>query len=205
MTYVTYDPKNMYPKSFQKLIDYFAALPSVGPKMAERLVLHLFKQDKISLKDFGETLSNLKINLRNCSKCGNISEEDLCGICRDTKRDRVKICVVEEPLDIVAIERTKKYAGLYHVLGGNLSGLKSSNSSELRLNELEKRIKEEKIEEVILAMNPTTEGDATSLYVARALKPFDIKITRLARGLSTGGDIEYADELTLSSAIINRK
>ena len=195
----------MYPKSFQKLIDYFASLPSVGPKMAERLVLYLFKQERIPLAEFGETLAKLKINLRSCKKCGNISEEELCAICLDEKRDQAKICVVEEPLDIIAIERTKKYPGLYHVLGGTLSTLKGSDSSQLRLNELEKRIKEEKTEEVILAMNPTTEGDATSLYVARALKTLDVTVTRLARGLSTGGDIEYADEITLSSAIMNRK
>jgi len=195
----------MYPKSFQKLIDYFAALPSVGPKMAERLVLYLFKQDKMSLNDFGETLAKLKVNLRACSQCGNISEGDLCEICRDTKRDQKKICVVEEPLDIIAIEKTKKYAGLYHVLGGTLSGLKNNSSSQLHLKELENRIKNEGTEEVILALNPTTEGDATALYVARHLKPLEVGITRLARGLSTGGDIEYADELTLSSAILNRK
>ncbi len=194
----------MYPKSFKKLIDYFATLPSVGPKMAERLVLYLFKQDKIALKDFGDTLANLKINLCYCSRCANISEEKLCGICQDTSRNQKKICVVEEPLDIVAIEKTKKYTGLYHVLGGTLGGLKNSAQNQLSLKELENRIKNEKTEEVILAMNPTTEGDATSLYVARILKPLGVKVTRLARGLSTGGDIEYADELTLSSAIVNR-
>ena len=194
----------MYPKSFQKLIEYFASLPSVGPKMAERLVLYLFKQDKIILSDFGNALSNLKISLCTCSRCGNISEENLCEICQNEKRDHHKICVVEEPLDIIAIEKTKKYTGLYHVLGGTLSGLKNATAPQLHLKELEKRIQNEKTEEIILAMNPTTEGDATSLYVARTIKPLDVKITRLARGLSTGGDIEYADELTLSSAILNR-
>ncbi len=194
----------MYPKSFKKLIDYFASLPSVGPKMAERLVLYLFKQDKIALADFGETLAKLKVNLCLCERCANISEDNLCIICLDKSRDQKKICVVEEPLDIVAMERTKKYTGLYHVLGGTLSGLKNTNQNQLRLAELERRIQSEKTEEVILAMNPTTEGDATSLYVARAIKPLGVKITRLARGLSTGGDIEYADELTLSSAIMNR-
>ncbi len=195
----------MYPKSFQKLIDYFATLPSVGPKMAERLVLYLFKQDKIILADFGEALAKLKISLRSCTRCGNISEEELCEICKDKKRDHLKICVVEEPLDIVAIEKTRKYNGLYHVIGGTLSGLKNATAPQLRLKELEKRIVEEKTEEIILAMNPTTEGDATSLYVMRAIKPLGVTATRLARGLSTGGDIEYADELTLSSAILNRK
>jgi recombination protein RecR len=194
----------MFPKSFKKLIDYFASLPSIGPKHAERLVLYLFKQDKDKLADFSETLKNLKVNLRFCRKCFNISEEDLCEICKDKKRDRKTVCVVEEPLDIIAIERTKKYDGLYHVLGGVIEPGKNGES-KLKLNELEKRVQEEKIEEVVLATNPTTEGDATALYISRLLKPLDIKTTRLARGLSTGGDIEYADEITLSSAIINRK
>jgi recombination protein RecR len=195
----------VFPKSFKKLIDYFSSLPSVGPKMAERLVLYLFKQDKEMLKDFGETLTNLKINLRYCEKCFNISEGNLCEICADKSRNQQKICVVEEPLDIIAIERTKKYNGLYHVLGGTLGMAKNDDLGQLKLNELEKRVADEKIEEIILAMNPTTEGDATALYIARLLKDSIIKITKLARGLSTGGDIEYADELTLGSAIINRK
>jgi len=195
----------MYPKSFKKLIDYFSSLPSVGPKMAERLVLYLFKQDKEILVEFGNSLSNLKINLRYCEKCFNISEENLCDICKDSSRNTNKICVVEEPLDIIAIERTKKYDGLYHVLGGTLGIAKNDDPSQLKLNELEKRVATEKTQEIILAMNPTTEGDATALYIARMLKETPANITKLARGLSTGSDIEYADELTLGSAIINRK
>lgn len=195
----------MYPKSFKKLIDYFSSLPSVGPKMAERLVLYLFKQDKEMLVEFGNALSNLKINLRHCEKCFNISEENLCDICKDNSRNINKICVVEEPLDIIAIERTKKYDGLYHVLGGTLGIAKNDDPSQLKLNELQKRVSNEKIGEIILAMNPTTEGDATALYIARMLKETSANVTKLARGLSTGSDIEYADELTLGSAIINRK
>ncbi|MFZ2975117.1 MAG: recombination mediator RecR [Candidatus Moraniibacteriota bacterium] len=195
----------MYPKSFKKLIDYFSSLPSVGPKMAERLVLYLFKQDKEMLVEFGNSLSNLKVNLRHCEKCFNISEENLCDICKDNSRNKHKICVVEEPLDIIAIERTKKYDGLYHVLGGTLGISKNDDPSQLKLNELEKRVANEKTQEIILAMNPTTEGDATALYIARMLKETPANVTRLARGLSTGSDIEYADELTLGSAIINRK
>ncbi|HRY82127.1 MAG TPA: recombination mediator RecR [Candidatus Moranbacteria bacterium] len=195
----------MYPKSFKKLIDYFSSLPSVGPKMAERLVLYLFKQEAEMLSDFGETLKNLKNNLRYCERCFNISEGNLCEICADNSRDAKKICVVEEPLDIIAIERTKKYNGLYHVLGGVLSTTKNDDLGQLKLNELSKRVESEKTEEIILAMNPTTEGDATALYVVRLLKDSGVRATKLARGLSTGGDIEYADELTLGSAILNRK
>lgn len=193
----------MYPKPFKKLIDHFSALPSVGPKMAERLVLYLFKQDPEKLKDFAESIANLKTSLNYCQKCFNISEKSLCEFCYDKSRDQKIICVVEEPLDIFAIEKTRKYSGLYHVLGGVLAA--TSANQNLKLKELEKRVTGEKIEEVILATNPTTEGDATALYVIRMLKPLDIKITRLARGLSTGGDIEYADEITLSSALLNRR
>lgn len=193
----------MFPKSFKKLIDHFASLPSIGPKHAERLVLYLFRQDKDKITDFSESLKNLK-SLVFCKKCFNISEGDLCEICTDTKRDQKIICVVEEPLDIIAIERTKKYNGFYHVLGGVLEPGKNGGNN-LKFSELEKRIKDERIEEVILATNPTTEGDATALYIIRMLKPLGIKTTRLARGLSTGGDIEYADEITLGSAILNRK
>ena len=195
----------MYPKSFKKLIDNFAALPAIGPKMAERLVLFLFKQDSQKLADFARSLEDFKKNLRHCKKCFNISEEEFCTVCRDTNRDQKIICVVEDTLDIFAIEKTKKYNGIYHVLGGVLNPLKSIESDNLRFRELERRILEEKTEEVILATNPTTEGDATALYIMRLLKPVGIKVTRFARGLSTGADIEHADELTLSSAILNRK
>jgi recombination protein RecR len=173
--------------------------------MAERLVLYLFKQEKITLEDFGETLANLKKNLSYCEKCFNISEGKLCSICAQDSRDQNKICVVEEPLDIIALERTKKYTGIYHVLGGTLGSTKNIEANQLTLTQLQKRVEEEKIGEIILAMNPTTEGDATALYIARLLKDSGANVTKLARGLSTGGDIEYADELTLGSAILNRK
>jgi recombination protein RecR len=194
----------MYPQSFKKLIDHFSSLPSIGPKMAERLVLYLFKQDKEKLIDFGTSLIELKSNLRYCEKCFNISEKRICNICQDKSRNKKIICVVEEPLDIIAIEKTRKYQGLYHVLGGTLGIIKNSQKQDLKLNELKKRILEEEIQEIILALNPTTEGDTTALYVTNFLKALPVKVTRLARGLSTGGDIEYTDEITLSSAIINR-
>ena len=171
--------------------------------MAERLVIFLFKQNPEKLHDFAKTLDELKTNLKYCQQCFNISEGELCSICADKSRDQKAICVVEEPLDIFAIEKTKKFNGLYHVLGGVLEPV--ANNNTLRISELEKRVRDTGVSEVILAMNPTTEGDATALYVARDLKDFNIQVTRLARGLSTGGDIEYADELTLGSAILNRK
>ncbi|MFH0969130.1 MAG: recombination mediator RecR [Patescibacteria group bacterium] len=192
----------MFPKSFKKLIDNFASLPSVGPKMAERLVLYLFKQDKEKIQEFAENLENIQ-HMKTCRKCFNIAEEDLCEICKNTKRNQKQICVIEESLDIISLEKTGAYQGLYFVLGGTI--FQNNNEQELKIPELLKRIKDEKIEEIILATNPTTEGDATALYLKRKIQPLNIKITQLARGLTTGGDIEYIDELTLNAAINNRK
>lgn len=193
----------MFPKSFQKLIKDFASLPSVGPKMAERLVLYLFKQNNEKINEFAENLLQLK-HLRICQKCFNISEDTLCSFCKDEKRDRQAVCVVEEPLDIISIERTKSYHGLYHVLGGVIQV--GDNGNDLKIPQLISRVRDENIKEVILATNPTTEGDATALYLKRKLLEIEgVKITRLGRGLSTGADLEYADEITLSEALTNRK
>ena len=196
----------MYPKPFQKLIQHFSSLPSIGPKMAERLVLYLFKQDQEKLEDFAASLEDIH-RLRTCRRCFHIAEGELCDICSDPKRDSTILCVVEEPLDIIALERTRTFNGLYHVLGGIMEpSTRNENGSEsLHIPELLKRVENEGIAEVILATNPTTEGDLTALYLKKKLEPFGIKVTRLGRGLSTGGDIEYADEMTLSSALTNRK
>ncbi len=192
----------MYPQPFQKLIDNFSNLPSIGPKLAERLVLYLFKQNDNQIKELSQNINNLK-NLKTCSRCFNLSENNLCKICRDSQRDQKTLCVVEDPLDIFAIERTKTYTGLYYVLGGTAEN--PEKIKYLKIPQLLQRIKKENIKEIIIATNPTTEGDLTALYLKRKLKPFQLKVTRLARGLSTGGDIEYADEITLSSALDNRK
>ncbi len=193
----------MFPRSFKKLIENFSALPSVGPKMAERLVLFLFREDKDKIEEFAENLKNIK-NLKSCRRCFNIAEGEFCEICKNKNREQKAICVVEEPLDIISIERTGIYKGLYHVLGGVIFS-SAKEKTELKIPELLNRIKKEKISEVIIAVNPTTEGDATVLYLKRKLLPLEIKVTRLGRGLSTGGDIEYADETTLSEALTNRK
>jgi recombination protein RecR len=192
----------VFPGPFQKLIDHFASLPSIGPKLAERLVLYLWKQDKEKLDDFGERLKSLKSNVRFCKNCFNIAENDLCAICADRRRDQSIICVVEDPLDIISIEKTRLMRGLYHVLGGTIT---PANGSELKINELKNRLKSGEVKEVIIATNPTTEGEATALYLARLTKPLNVKTTRLARGLPTGGDIEYADEATLGGAIEGRR
>lgn len=192
-----------YPKAFQTLISHFAELPSVGPKMAERIVLYLFKRDPESLVDFSEALEGLT-KLSSCERCFHIAEGRLCAVCSDEKRDQALICVVEEPLDVIAFERTGTYPGLYHVLGGVLEGSKHDANHSLRINELLERVAHEGTKEVILATNPTTEGDLTALYLKKKLSDTGVAVTRIARGLSTGGDIEYADELTLRSALQNR-
>jgi recombination protein RecR len=195
----------VYPKPFEKLIKNFSSLPSVGPKMAERLVLHLFKQNKDALKDFSDNLSKIK-DLQYCKTCFNISENEICEICKNPSRKKEALCVVEDPLDIISIERTRIYQGLYHVLGGTMESSSSKKEADLKIPELLKRVQDGSIKEIILAMNPTTEGDLTALYLKRKLQDVPkLKITRLARGMSTGGDIEYADELTLSGALTNRK
>jgi recombination protein RecR len=171
--------------------------------MAERLVLFLFKQDIEKIRDFAENLLEIK-NMKICKKCFNIAESELCEYCKDSRRDQHSICVVEEPLDIISLERTKAYQGLYHVLGGVIQV--GDSGVELKIPELISRIENEKITEIILATNPTTEGDATALYLKRKIQSIEgVKITRLGRGLSTGADLEYADELTLSEALTNRK
>ncbi|OGI21531.1 MAG: recombination protein RecR [Candidatus Moranbacteria bacterium RIFCSPHIGHO2_01_FULL_55_24] len=194
----------LYPKAFQSLIAHFSSLPSVGPKMAERVVLYLFKQDPGKLQDFAESFEALQ-ELKSCKRCFHIAEGELCSICQDAKREQSIICLVEEPLDVIAIERTGAYHGLYHVLGGVIESGKNETNGHLRVSELLQRVSDEGTEEVVLATNPTTEGDLTALYIKKKLEPTGVKVTRIARGLATGGDIEYADELTLSSALTNRR
>lgn len=193
-----------YPKPFSKLIKHFSDLPSVGPKMAERLVLHLFRQEKNLLLDFAKNLEGLT-RLDSCAKCRNICEGALCPYCSDEKRNTGTLVVVEDPIDIIAIERTGVFHGRYHVLGGLLGPVKNVSEDHLSISLLLSRIPTENIREVILAFNPTAEGDLTALYLKQKIAPLGIATTRLARGLSTGGDIEYADEESLASAIANRK
>ncbi len=190
-----------YPKPFQNLIAHFSSLPSIGPKMAERLVLSLFKRDESEIQAFADALEALH-SLRFCSRCFHIAEDELCSICADERRNHRMICVVEEPLDIIAIERTGKYDGAYHVLGGLID--QDGSGKRLTIPELLRRVESEDVTEVILAMNPTTEGDATAYYLKTKLLVTGVKISRIARGLSTGGDIEYADEVTLTASLANR-
>lgn len=191
----------MYPDSFQKLINQFSSLPGIGPKMAERLVLFLFKQDTDKIDDFSTALSNIK-NIATCKKCFNITENELCTICTNKSRDTTKLCIVEESLDIIPIERSRSFNGLYHVLGGTV---KQKDTDALTINQLIHRVENEAFDEVMIATNFTTEGDMTAMHITRKLSQFPINLTRLARGLATGSDIEYADDMTIRSAITNRE
>lgn len=194
-----------FPKPIQELIDQFCKLPGIGPKTAERLVFYLLKQDKNDLDDFASTLTQINNSVIKCSICHNISEKDPCRICSDKNRDHHIICVTAEPHDLAAIENTGEYKGVYHVLGGVLDPLSGQTPDRLRFNDLLTKLQKNKISEIILAFNPDMEGEATMIYLNNLLKPFKVKITRLARGMPVGADLEYTDEITLSSAIRNRK
>jgi len=196
---------NILPTSIQNLIAELTKLPGIGPKSAERLAFYLLKQDGAELAKFGQTIRDLKTGVKSCSLCHNFTEQDPCQICQDKNRDRRKICVVSEPLDVVALEKTHEFDGIYHVLQGAISPIDGIGPEELTVNELVARVKKGNVREIILATSPTTEGEATSLYISKLLRPQGIKITRIARGLPIGGDLEYADEATLSRALEGRK
>ncbi len=190
-------------EALQQLIEEFAKLPGIGRKTAQRLALHVLKQPREDAVRMAKALVNVKDRTRTCSICCNITEADPCAICASPKRDRTVVCVVEEPNDVLALEKTNDFRGLYHVLGGSLSPLDGIGPDELKIKELLARIAGE-VTEVILAMNPNVEGEATTLYLGRLLKPLGVKVTRIARGLPVGGDLEFADEATLSRALEGR-
>ncbi len=196
----------MLPQSLKNLIDHFSKLPGIGQRAATRLAFFLLNQPSQDLKDFAQSIIELKAKTKVCQNCFNLTSETLCAICSDKKRNPLIICVVEDILDIIPLERTKQFGGLYHVLGGLISPTEGLTPDKLKIKELTARIKKHPEQvEVILAFNPTVEGDATSLYLERILKPLNVKILRLARGLSAGGDLEYTDEATLINALKNRK
>ena len=192
------------PQNVQNLIDELAKLPGIGPKTAQRLTFYMLRSSEKSLNDLGTAVLNLKQGVKTCSTCSNISETDPCYICDDERRDKQVVCVVEEPLDVVAIERTGKFNGLYHVLGGVISPIDGIGPEDLFIRELVEKSKSIDISEVILATNPSIEGETTAMYIQKLIGPLGIKITRIARGLPVGGDLEYADEITLSRAIEGR-
>jgi len=188
-----------------KLIDEFGKLPGVGPKTASRLAYHILRSDREEAVALAEAILEVKERIVLCSICFNITEHDPCPICSDEQRDRRTICVVEEPLDVVALDRTGEYNGLYHVLHGVLSPVDGIGPDRLRIRELVARVQADPPDEVILALNPNIEGDATAMYIARQLLPLGVTVTRPASGLPVGGDLEYADEVTLGRALAGRR
>ena len=194
------------PRAVTRLIEEFHRLPGIGPKTAQRLTFYLLRAPKEQALSLAEALTYLKEKIVTCAICQNIAEENPCAICRDDARDRTIVCVVEEPLDVLALERTREYHGLYHVLHGAISPVEGIGPEDLRVPELLTRIQREPgIAEIVLATNPNLEGEATAMYLERLIKPLGIKLTRLARGLPVGGDLEYADEVTLTRALEGRR
>jgi recombination protein RecR len=195
----------VYEGVVQDLIDELGRLPGVGPKSAQRIAFHLLQADPIDVKRLVSALVEVKDKVRFCSICGNVAQEEQCRICRDERRDRALICVVEEPKDVVAIERTREFRGRYHVLGGAISPIEGIGPDDLRIRELLARLASDEITEIILATDPNLEGEATATYLARLLRPMRMRVTRLASGLPVGGDLEYADEVTLGRAFEGRR
>ncbi len=194
-----------YPEPVARLIDALQKLPGIGPKTAQRLVFFLLKRPPEEVATLGEAIARVKTHIISCSVCFNVTEEDPCRICTDPGRDPTSLCVVEEPNDLLAIERTGQYRGRYHVLLGALSPLDGIGPEDLRVRELLARLESQPVDEVILATNPNVEGEATAIYLAKLLKPLVGRVTRIARGLPVGGDLEYADEVTLGKALEGRK
>jgi recombination protein RecR len=194
------------PGPVARLIDEFGRLPGIGPKTASRLVFYLLRAPDAQARQLAEALRGLSEGLVYCQRCYNIAESSPCAICANPARDAATLCVVEEPLDVVALERTQEYRGLYHVLHGAISPVEGIGPADLRIDELVARLGREPVREVILGTNPSLEGDATAMYIERAIRalPADLRITRLARGLPVGGDIEYADQVTLARAVRGR-
>ncbi len=191
-------------ESIEQLSEQFSQLPGIGRKTAHRLALYVVKMQREEVVSLARALVNVKDRVRYCTVCSNITEADPCPICSNTKRDKTVVCVVEEPTDVLALERTNEFAGVYHVLGGALSPLDGVGPEDLRIKELLQRLSDSTVEEIILALNSDVEGEATTLYLSKLLKPLCMKVTRIARGLPVGTDLEFADEATLSRALEGR-
>ncbi|WP_027964422.1 recombination mediator RecR [Halalkalibacillus halophilus] len=194
-----------YPEPISKLIDSFTKLPGIGPKTAARLAFFVLEMKEDDVLDFAKSLVNAKRELTHCTTCGHITDRDPCSICSDESRDGSLICVVEDPKDVIAMEKMKDFQGKYHVLHGTISPMDGIGPEDINVSSLIERLKDEKVEELILATNPNVEGEATSMYISRLVKPSGIRITRIAHGLPMGGDLEYADEVTLSKAMEGRR
>jgi recombination protein RecR len=195
----------VYAGPIQDLVDELGRLPGIGPKSAQRIAFHLLEVPKDEAMRLATSISEVKERIRLCERCFNVAEAALCRICADSRRDPSLICVVEDPRDIVAVERTREFHGTYHVLGGALNPIEGVGPDQLRVRDLLERLSEEKTAEVILCTNPNIEGEATAMYLARLLGPVGVKVTRIASGLPVGSDLEYADELTLGRALVGRR
>ena len=195
----------MYEGIVQDLIDELGRLPGIGPKSAQRLAFHILQAEETDVRRLASILNEVKDKVRFCEECGNVSEEDTCRICRDPRRDVSLICIVEEPKDVVAIERTREFRGKYHVLGGAINPMDGVGPDDLRIRELMPRLADGTVVEVIIATDPNLEGEATATYLSRLLTPMGLTVSRLASGLPVGGDLEYADEVTLGRAFAGRR
>ncbi|SFS38220.1 recombination mediator RecR [Marininema halotolerans] len=193
------------PDPISKLIDGFMRLPGIGPKTAQRLSFYVLSMEEEDVMELAKALVRAKRDLQRCEECSNITDQKRCRVCGDKGRDRSVICVVQDPRDVIAMERTKEYHGLYHVLHGAISPMEGIGPDELSIPDLLKRLEDETVQELILATNPNIEGEATAMYLQRLIKPFGIKVTRIAHGLPVGGDLEYADEVTLTKAMEGRR
>ena len=195
----------MYDGIVQDLIDEFGRLPGIGPKSAQRITFHILQTPNFDVSRLAELLADIRERVRFCDICGNVSEQDRCSICRDARRSQTVICVVEDAKDVAAIERTREFRGLYHVLGGAISPIAGIGPDDLRIAQLMRRLADGTVQEVIIATDPNLEGEATATYLSRLLTTLDIRVTRLASGLPVGGDLEYADEVTLGRAFEGRR
>jgi recombination protein RecR len=195
----------VYEGIVQELIDEFGRLPGIGPKSAQRIAFHILQTETFDTTRLSELLMDVKTKVRFCEVCGNVTEEATCSICRDPRRSPATICVVEEAKDVQAIERTREFRGLYHVLGGAISPIDGIGPDDLRIRQLVQRLADDTVQEVIIATDPNLEGEATATYLSRMLAPFGLRVTRLASGLPVGGDLEYADEVTLGRAFEGRR
>ena len=196
---------SIYSPSIEKLIEAFERLPSIGHKTAARLAFHILNSSEEEINEFVNAISNAKKNLKYCSKCYNISDTDPCMICSNSKRDTNTICVVEDVRDIIAMERAHEFNGVYHVLHGSISPMNGVGPDDIKVKELLARLQDGDVKEIILATNPRVEGEATAMYLSKLIKPLGIKVTRIARGIPVGGDLEYTDEITLMQALEGRR
>lgn len=194
----------MYEGPLQRLVDELSRLPGIGGKSAQRIAFYLLSIQDTDARRLGQAILDLRDQVRHCNRCFNVTVAEECAICRDPRRDTAIVCVVERPQDIIVVEKTQEYRGLYHVLGGSLSPINGVGPDQLRIPELRKRVENEQLTELIIATNPTMEGDATAMYLAKEFKPKGLRVSRLASGLPVGGDLDYADELTLGRALVGR-